>query len=203
MRFLVLDFGSVMLGGAQLGPRQPIPSHSGVLVIMNHQSLLDIPLVVRAMEGVYPRIVTRQRYTQGIPLISHMIRLCQYPLVDPKATVRGHLRGLEEAARNGETSLVIFPEGTRSADGSLGTWKRSGLRTLLSSRPWQVYVAVADGLWRARSLRDFMRDISSADIRMTHVGPFQCSPGDDVEAFVEAMQVQMQESLRSLREEAV
>jgi len=203
MRIVALDVAAVALGGARMGPRPRIPARPGVLVIMNHQSLLDIPLVVRAMEGGYPRIVTRRRYTEGIPLISHMTRLYQYPQVDPQATVRGHMEGLREAARSGDAPLVIFPEGTRTRTGDLAPWKRAGLKVILSARQWEVYVAVADGLWHSRNLTDFMRDIGRVEIRMDHVGPFPSPPTDgDLDAFIDDMQLRMEQALVALREGA-
>jgi 1-acyl-sn-glycerol-3-phosphate acyltransferase len=167
---------------------------------MNHQSLLDIPLVVRAVEGGYPRIVTRRRYARGIPVISHMTRLYQYPVVDPQATVKGHLRGLRQASHEGQTPLAIFPEGTRTRTGELGPWKRSGLRTLLKARRWEVYVVVADGLWRSRSVREFLSDVPLLDVRMTHQGPFESPPPDeDLEGFMDEMESRMHASMAELR----
>jgi 1-acyl-sn-glycerol-3-phosphate acyltransferase len=200
MRFVVLDFASVALGGARLDTHPRIPSQPGVLVVMNHQSLLDIPLVVRALEGSYPRIVTRRRYTRGIPLISHMVRLYQYPLVDPQATAKRQVEALRQAALTGETPIVIFPEGSRSRSGELSPWKRPGIRALLTARQWQVYIMVADGLWRSRSVSDFMRDISTAEIRVKTHGPIQ-SPAseDEVEAFIDRMEGLMKETLAELR----
>jgi 1-acyl-sn-glycerol-3-phosphate acyltransferase len=200
MRFIVLDVGSVALGGARVGSRPRIASRPGVLVVMNHQSLLDIPLVVRSLEGGYPRIVTRSRYARGIPVISHMVRLYEYPLVDPQATVKGHVQGLRDAARNGDNPLVIFPEGGRSRTGELSPWKRPGLRTLLEARQWQVYLLVTDGLWRVRSVSDFVRAVSGLKIRMTHVGPFDSPPPEgDVEEFMSRMESRMKETLTELR----
>jgi 1-acyl-sn-glycerol-3-phosphate acyltransferase len=200
MRTLVLDIGSVALGGARVGSRPRIASQPGVLVVMNHQSLLDIPLVVRSLEGGYPRIVTRSRYSRGIPVISHMVRLYQYPVVDPQATVKGHVLGLREAARNGETPLVIFPEGGRSRTGELGPWKRAGLRTILAARQWQVHLVVADGPWRIRSVPEFLRAVPGLDIKMSHVGPFPSPPPDaDLEEFISRMEDQMKATLAELR----
>lgn len=200
MRFVVLDLATVMLGGARLAPRLRIPSRSDVLVIMNHQSILDIPLVVRSVEDGYPRIVTRRRYARGIPVISHMVRLYQYPVVDPKATVKGHLRGLTEASRNGDTPIAIFPEGSRTHTGELVPWKRAGLRVLLSQRQWDVYLVVADGLWRARSVPGFLRDVSRIDIRNAQLGPFRSPPPDgDLDGFMEEMRGRMETLLAELR----
>jgi 1-acyl-sn-glycerol-3-phosphate acyltransferase len=202
MRYVVLDLGTVALGGARIGPRLRIPSRSGVLVIMNHQSLLDIPLVVRSVEDGYPRIVTRQRYARGIPVISHMIRLYQYPVVDPQATVKSHVRGLREASRSGDTPIAIFPEGSRTRDGNMTPWKRTGLKLLLSEREWDVYLVVADGMWRTRSLPGFMRSVSQTQIRSAQMGPFQSPATDgDLDGFIDEMQARMAAALTELRKQ--
>ncbi|MDX1390657.1 MAG: 1-acyl-sn-glycerol-3-phosphate acyltransferase, partial [Acidobacteriota bacterium] len=106
------------VGGASI----PTRSGPGTLVVMNHQSVLDILLVVGTVRGGYPRIVTRARYRRFIPLISHMVRLYQYPVVDPEAkssTVRESLRALGEAARKSDVPIAVFPEGTRTRDGEV------------------------------------------------------------------------------------
>ena len=40
-----------VIGGGKFEPFPAIPFAPGVLVLMNHQSLLDIPIVVRCVEG--------------------------------------------------------------------------------------------------------------------------------------------------------
>lgn len=201
-RYIVLELGTGILGGGRVEPRRfRIPNRAGVLVIMNHQSLLDIPLVVRTVEGGYPRIVTRRRYSRGIPVISHMIRLYQYPLVDPQATVKGHLKGLREAAHTGVTPIAIFPEGTRSRTGSLTPWRRAGLRKLLEARSWEVHLVVADGVWRSRSVKEFLASVPGLDVRLTHRGPFQSpEPDGEVEAFMDDMEGRMKDAMAELRE---
>jgi 1-acyl-sn-glycerol-3-phosphate acyltransferase len=204
MRYLVLDLASVKLGGARLDAPARVPSRPGVLVIMNHQSVLDIPLVVRATEGGYPRIITRSRYARKIPVISHMIRLYQYPVVDPKATVRAHLEGLQKAAREGDTSLVIFPEGSRTRSGDLGEWKKTGLKILLRARAWEVHLLVADGMWRSRRLKEWMREVSETNLQLRHAGTFQSPDPDDsaaVDAFIDDMHRHMSTRLSELRAE--
>jgi 1-acyl-sn-glycerol-3-phosphate acyltransferase len=200
MRAIVLDIAIGVIAGGDLGPTPKIPARAGVLVIMNHQSLLDIPLVVKSVEAGYPRIVTRRRYGRGIPVISHITRLYQYPVVDPQATGKGDLQGLREAASNGEMPIAIFPEGTRSKTGELGPWKRAGLRLLLKSRSWEVYVIAVDGVWQARRFVDFVRTVSGIRCRVGALGPFPSpSPGEDIEPFIDEMRARMAETLDGIR----
>ena len=118
----------VFLGGASIAPPPQVPFESGVRIIMNHQSLLDIPMVCTSVRGGYPLIVTRKRYRRWIPLISHMIRLYQYPVVDPTANRRdtlGMTDNLSEVARTAEVPVAIFQRGPgRRMAISVGSRKR-------------------------------------------------------------------------------
>jgi 1-acyl-sn-glycerol-3-phosphate acyltransferase len=191
------------IGGASFDELPLVPAGPGVLVLMNHQSVLDIPLVVAAHDELYPVIVTRARYSRGKPVISHMVRLYQYPVVDPGATVRGHLKRLADVAREAVTPVVIYPEGTRSRDGKIGRWKRRGIRILLENRQWEVYLLVADGFWQAARLKDFVATVSTVRGRMVRLGPFTSPPpGEPVDAFIDEMRERMEETLSELRASA-
>ena len=190
-----------MLGGALIQPPPAIPGGEGVLVLMNHQSVLDIPLVVAALP-VHPRIVTRARYARSKPIISHMVRLYQYPVVEPTATVRGDLNRIQEAARDSPVPIVLYPEGTRTRDGRLGTWREGALRLILGARQWTVYMIVADGFWQTARLTDFMKKVSSIDSRSAVVGPFEGpEPGADTAPFIADMRIRMEAALTGLRSE--
>ena len=200
-RFVI---GSVRrLGGAHINDVPQIPGGPGVLVLMNHQSLMDIPLVVRAIRPGYPRIVTRERYANGKPLISHMIRLYQYPTVNPRATVRSGLEALSEAARESPVPLVIYPEGTRTKDGEIGTFRRSGLRAILTARPWEIWMVTADGYWECAKLKDFRAKVSSIQGRIRMEGPIPGPASDstpeEIDAFIDRMRDRMRASLAELR----
>lgn len=196
------------VGGASLPePERIVPCRPGVLIVMNHQSLLDIPLVVKTVDGGYPRIVTRARYHRFIPLISHMVRLYQYPVVDPSANRRQLLASLAELEREAKESRVpiaIFPEGTRTRDGEIGRFKKRGLDRILSARDWTVHVFVADGFWETAKLEDFMKGMAGLDGRMAYLGTVEWNdPEADAEPFIEDLRQMMVRGLRELRGEAV
>lgn len=205
-RFMArLVLGTVgRIGGASLPPIPAIPGREGVLVLMNHQSVLDIPLVVAALGDAYPRIVTRKRYLRWIPLISHMVRLYQYPVVDPTANsdeTRRMLASIRDAARGSDVPLAIFPEGTRTKDGEIGRFRTKGLRIILKQRPWTVWVAVADGFWQRAKLQHFLGGMGDIRGTMTLAGPFAWDPdgGEDPEAFAERMREVMVARLAEMR----
>lgn len=196
-----------LVGGARIGHIPQIPSGSGVLVLMNHQSLLDIPLIVRAARPGHPRIVTRERYASGKPLISHMVRLYQYPTVNPRATGRDDFYRLERAAAASPVPLVIYPEGTRTRDGGIARFRRGGLRAILPARDWEVWVAVADGFWECGRVDDFRANVPSVRGSMRVEGPFT-GPGagasaEAVDSFIGEMEEMMKATLDRMRAPAL
>jgi len=195
-----------VLGGARVPELPAIPGGPGVLILMNHQSVVDIPLVVASLRNSYPRIVTRKRYERWIPLISHMVRLYQYPVVDPRAKgpeMRRALSRIREAARSSEVPLAIFPEGTRTRDGEIGRFRTTGLELILRQRPWTVYVLVADGFWERARVKDFVRGMADIRGRVALRGPFEwAGEGEETEPFMEEMREVMVEELDRLRRTA-
>ncbi len=188
------------VGGAAIGPLPAIPGGPGVLILMNHQSLFDILVAFRCLEGTYPRIVTRRRYAKGKPLISHMLRLYDHPLVDPDDRSSEQLRNLIRVAKESKHPLVIFPEGTRTRNGNIQPFRRPGLRAILRARPWTVYLLVIDGFWRCARMRDFPREISGVDARFACVGPISWEdPKGDADAFTQEVRETMLTKLEELR----
>lgn len=197
--------GSVSrIGGARIPEIPQIPGDEGVLVLMNHQSVLDIPLVVASLEWAYPRIVTRRRYVRWIPLVSHMVRLYQYPVVDPRAnreTSRRMAESIAEAARTSDVPIAIFPEGTRTKDGEIGNFKKTGLRMILGSRPWTVYVLVADGFWERAKAKHFVRGLRKIDGRIELMGPIRWDdPDRDPDPFIRRVREMMVDKLAEMRQ---
>ena len=173
------------IGGCAIPrPERIVPARPGVLILMNHQSLFDIPLVIQTVEAAYPRIVTRKRYIdRWIPVISQMIRLYQYPVVDPTANadeVRASLDDLAEAASETDVPLAVFPEGTRTKNGEIGRFKKGGLSRILAARTWTVYVFVVDGFWKAARFKDSgeePRRVSEG--KMEHAGTLEWTDPDE------------------------
>lgn len=192
------------VGGAVIPrPEAIVPSRAGVLIVMNHQSLFDIPLVVQTVADGYPRIVTRARYGRFIPLISHLVRLYQYPTVDPTANaskLRESLEEIGQAGRESEVPIAVFPEGTRSRNGSIGRFKTRGLARLLSERSWTVYVYVVDGFWRYATIKDFILRMGKVEGRMRHVDTLQWTePTTDPTDFIDGIRGTMIEHLEAMR----
>jgi 1-acyl-sn-glycerol-3-phosphate acyltransferase len=191
-------------GGADIPRPGRVPGGPGILILMNHQSLLDIPMAIASGEGVFSRIVTRQRYARWIPVISHTIRTLDYPVVNPRAkagTGRRLLEQLDQVARTSVAPLIVFPEGTRSIDGEIGRFRTAGLGRILGAREWIVYVLVGDGYWRHGKLVHLLGGMQKIKGRLSVLGPIEWSdPAVDPADFIARMRNLMVDELARVRE---
>ena len=104
-----------------------IPKTGGVLFVANHQSNFDIPIFV----GHVPRdkgFIAKLELLK-VPTFSRWMKYIGCIFIDRKDP-RQSLTAINEAAERLKAghSIVIFPEGTRSADGTVAPFKAGGLR---------------------------------------------------------------------------
>lgn len=89
--------------------------------VSNHQSIYDIP-VVFACVSFQLRIIAKESLGR-VPFLGWHLRRTGHLLVDRKNPDRpGILRRWKGLVGKG-LSLIVFPEGTRSADGRVGSFK--------------------------------------------------------------------------------
>lgn len=191
------------VGRARFDVRPRIASRAGVLIVMNHQSLLDIPVAGLMVTDGYPRFVTHYRYAKGIPLVSHMIGMLRAIPVYPGRTTKAELERLADAGRSAQHPIVLFPEGHRTTDGEIRPWKRGAIDAFLSARAWTVHVVVVDGLWQAARLPDFVRTLTRVRCRVEEAGVFEYDGRGRAshDAFVEQMRAVMCDKLSQMRHE--
>lgn len=115
------------------------------VLVANHQSWLD-PLVLMAIE---PRLAgPARRYMLDVPLFGAIVRLAGFFQSDVgELPSLDAIRASVETARARGGSLLFFPEGTRSADGSLGAFHRGAFRTAYD-HALPIQPVVIDGLDR-------------------------------------------------------
>ncbi|MCZ6695499.1 MAG: lysophospholipid acyltransferase family protein [Acidobacteria bacterium] len=119
------------------------PSRAAVYVA-NHQSHLDIPALVLSMPTDF-RVVAKKELLY-IPIFGWALWLARFPFIDRASRERA-IRTLDKAARllRTGTSLVIFPEGTRSPDGRLLPFKKGGFILALQAGVPIVPVSIRGG----------------------------------------------------------
>jgi 1-acyl-sn-glycerol-3-phosphate acyltransferase len=166
-----------LVGGARFERRGWLPTAQGpILILMNHQSLVDILSVILLADYV-PAFVTRRRYTRFGPIVAHCTRLLGCPSIDPRRDPSGAVRAIEDAARGERHGLLIFPEGHRTLDGQIRPFRTAGAEAVLRAGRWPVWLVVTEGFESGRRLADFLLNIPRLRGQTEVLGPF--TPPED------------------------
>lgn len=116
----------------------------------NHQSALDIPLLYSGLS--YPLCFIAKKELFLIPFFGWGLAVVGHVRIDRSSarSARESLaRGVEHLKKH-RLSLVLFPEGTRSADGTLGEFKKGSFTVALDAGVPVVPVAIRKSNERLR-----------------------------------------------------
>ncbi len=150
------------------------------LVIANHQSLLDIPLFMRYLDGSRLRFVAKEELARFVPLVSRILKTDRHCVIPRKGSPSRAMRIMDdfavEVVKRGWIP-VLFPEGTRSRDGSLGTFHAAGFRRFLDTSPMPVAVCAIEGGWKMGSLEGIARGTKGGSYRVEVLRVFPAPSG--------------------------
>ncbi|WP_299223761.1 1-acyl-sn-glycerol-3-phosphate acyltransferase [uncultured Psychroserpens sp.] len=121
-----------------------IPTHKPLLIVSNHQSMYDISPIMWYMRKHHVKFVSKKELGKGIPSVSYNLRHGGSVLIDrknPRQALPAMMR-FGEYIENTNRAAVIFPEGTRSKDGSLKPFKTKGLELLFKKVPSAIVVPI-------------------------------------------------------------
>jgi 1-acyl-sn-glycerol-3-phosphate acyltransferase len=117
------------------------------LIVANHQSLADIPILIYAFPRRSLRFVTKRELGRGIPMISLYSRLGGHALISRNGFYREGRRELVRLAKLSSEGFcpVVFPEGTRSRTGALRKFQAGAFRIILENAKLPVLSVALDG----------------------------------------------------------
>jgi 1-acyl-sn-glycerol-3-phosphate acyltransferase len=116
----------------------------GALVIANHQSMIDIPLLMSAC-GPVPRFTAKAsiRHWPFLGVLLSATGTCFIDRCHPRASHDAMMEWGKTAAVKPSTLIAGFPEGTRSKDGKLRAFK-SGLFRTAAAAQLPIVVVILD-----------------------------------------------------------
>lgn len=129
---------AVSVLGFRLGRAEPLPSSGGLLVLSSHQSHLDPLLLGLATQRRLSSLARSSLFRFG-PFGRVITALDAIPINREASTVQA-MKMVISRLRNG-AAVIVFPEGTRTANGQLGEIK-SGF-AILAKRSRVPIVPVA------------------------------------------------------------
>ena len=135
------------------------------VLVSNHQSLLDIPVLITALPDRTLKFVAKRSLKYGVPLVSKCLRYGGDALiVRPRGRIDTtqirllirEIRRFSALADEGACP-VVFADGTRSRDGAVHRFHSGGLAIVLEGRRLPVVSAAIDGGYRLRGLAGLAR----------------------------------------------
>ncbi len=139
------------------------------VLVANHQSLADIPVLGFVFKPRRLRFVAKKELGDGVPLVSLILRMQGHALIrrhgDPGQALKAITRFARRCAREG-TNPVIFPEGTRSRSGELMEFHSGGFRRIHAEGALPILVVALDGGHRISTVRSILANLKGVRYRV-------------------------------------
>jgi len=162
------------LWSVQIAGDENLPGDSPHVIVANHQSFADILLLFR-LRFHYKWVSKIENFRA--PLIGWNMTLNKYIRIE-RGTMKGNLtmmRACEEALRQGN-SLMMFPEGTRSPDGTMRPFKDGAFELALRTES-PILPIVIEGTAQALSKGGILLDRSPMSVRVLPPIPYASFAG--------------------------
>jgi len=126
--------------------RENVPTEGPVVLCANHQSYLDIPLLAASISRHISFVARDTLASSGT--MARVMERCGAVLVKRGESDHGALKEMIGHLAEGDC-VCIFPEGTRTKDGSLGAFQRGALLAARRGRATVVPVGISGsfGAW--------------------------------------------------------
>lgn len=139
---------ALSVGGIKLEVKgkENLPKSNQVAFISNHQSYLDIPILLAAIPKFLGFIAKKE--LNKVPFINIWMKALKCTLVDRKKPAES-IEKIQKRIKLVEKGypVVLYPEGTRSKNGKLRRFKTAGLRLFYESNAILVPVTI-DGSYK-------------------------------------------------------
>jgi 1-acyl-sn-glycerol-3-phosphate acyltransferase len=144
-----------------------VAATKAAIYMSNHQSVLDIGAIVLSLPVSW-RFVAKRELTY-IPFFGWALALSDQIVID-RSNRRRSVESLRRAAERvrGGVNVIIFPEGTRSPDGTLQAFKSGGFHLALDAQMPVIPVTVS-GSWQLTPKRSLQ--LRSGTVKVVYGAP--------------------------------
>lgn len=139
-----------------INPHHTEPSaHKATIIMCNHSSLYDIPISYITFPKHSMRMLAKKEM-EKVPFMGKGMRAAEFPFIDRKNRSQA-IKDLAKAKLLMEDGIILWvaPEGTRSADGKLGPFKKGAFITAIQANAIIIPIGIrgANELLPARTFR--------------------------------------------------
>ena len=117
------------------------------IIASNHQSLYDIPALIRAFPDRDIKFIAKKELSRYVPFVSIGLKMGKHAVIIRSGEIRETRRELARLAAMTKKGCCphVFPEGTRSRTGAVGKFHTAGLRALVNDTRLPVLAVAIDG----------------------------------------------------------
>jgi len=149
-----------------------IPQNYPVIFIVNHQSFIDINLLHSVIPVPFSFLSKKEMFSA--PLIGWHMKLSGHLPIDRENKKDSYI-SLDKIIKKAQNKpIVIFPEGTRSNDGTLGNFKRGGMVVISKTSCPVVPIAII-GTNKLLPKKNILFDFYSRNIKVKFGHPIHFS----------------------------
>ncbi len=115
------------------------------VIVANHQSNADVPALFMLVPT--PLRFLAKRSVGRIPVLGWMLRLAGFPFIDRQSARRGRasIDAVARRIREEALNVVVFPEGTRSPEGTILPFKKGAFLLAIKAQVPVLPVAIEGG----------------------------------------------------------
>lgn len=138
------------------------------MILSNHQSLADIPIFAYVFSRNTVGFVAKRELRRGFPSVSVALRKGKHALISRKGNFSATRRELVKLARYSREGVcpLVFPEGTRSRNGRVGTFHSAAVRTILDEEEMPIVTVAVDGGYRIADIRGLATNLPGCVYRV-------------------------------------
>ncbi len=128
----------IVVNPYKVEPQKGVPT----IIMCNHSSLYDIPISLCAFPKHSIRMLAKKEMSK-IPIVGKGMTAAEFPFVDRKNRHQA-VKDLAAVQKLLESGIVIWvaPEGTRSPDGKLASFKKGAFITAINSKATIIPIGI-------------------------------------------------------------
>ena len=173
------------------------------MLISNHQSIQDIPLLIWSFPEHDLRFSAKDSLFRWVPMVSIMLRTQQHGKINRRGGAAETMKTLERVAMKSQKGYcpVVFPEGTRSRDGKVGTFHLGAVRKMLSVSPIPVVTAAIEGGWRVGDVEGLVKNMNDFNYHVRVLKVYDTpSSKSEIQTIVEEAHTEITETVMAWRQ---
>ena len=148
-----------------------LPDNASLIFVSNHQSTFDIPPIGWFFRKYSPKFVAKIELGRGIPSVSYNLKYGGAALInrkDPKQAITELVR-FSKRIHEKKWGAIIFPEGTRSRDGSPRKFATNGLKVITKyNKEGYIVPLTINNSWKVFKYGKFPLGLGSPITITTH-----------------------------------